>query len=283
MRIAVLMTCHNRCAKTIDCLKHLYKCVKPDNLVFEVFLVDDGCTDNTPVEVKFKFPDVHIIQGNGNLFWNRGMCLAWENAVEQGGFDGYLWLNDDTLINDDALQKILTLSLDNPNSNIVGTICSTDKTRITYGGFVKGKIISPNGSLQYCDKFNGNFVYIPSSVTEIVGYMDPFYRHSKGDSDYAIRTNLAGLKNIVGPIVGTCDRNPIGAIWNKGNIVERYKKLYSPLGNNPFEMYHICRLTSYPRALWGFVYLHVRVLMSFVIPQSLIKKYILHKDNRYSE
>lgn len=283
MNIAVLMTCHNRCEKTIDCLRHLYDNVKNDNLSYEVFLVDDACTDDTPKAVRNNYPDVHLINGDGTLFWNRGMCLAWETAVEVGNFDGYLWLNDDTMLNKDALAQLYALAIKHPNSNIVGTVCSSDMKCITYGGFQKGKIITPNGSLQYCDKFNGNIVFIPTSVTKIVGFMDSYYRHSKGDSDYAIRTNLAGLKNIVGPIIGTCDRNPIGAIWNKGNIIQRYKKLYSPLGNNPFEMYHICKKTSTLRAIWVFIYIHIRVLFSFVIPQSMIKKYIIHRDKRYSK
>ena len=40
------------------------------------------------------FPQVHIIKGDGNLFWNRGMYMAWQAAIKEKDYDFYLWLND---------------------------------------------------------------------------------------------------------------------------------------------------------------------------------------------
>jgi glycosyltransferase involved in cell wall biosynthesis len=62
--IAALITCHNRKAKTLACLSSLYNCTMPENYAFDVFLVDDGCTDGTADIIREKFPQINIIQGN---------------------------------------------------------------------------------------------------------------------------------------------------------------------------------------------------------------------------
>ena len=277
MKISVLLTCHNRKEKTLICLRKLFE-QDVRNVEFDVFLVDDGCTDGTAEAVREEFPKIHIIQGDGSLFWNRGMCLAWEEARKNGAHDAVLWLNDDTLLYPNAVQTLVDLSLQYPCANIIATIKETNGDRLSYGGYINDTIVVPDGTFKTCDKFNGNCVLIPVAVSNKIGYLDPYYRHSKGDSDYAIRSNLAGIKNIVAPVLGICDRNSPEPIWNKGNIVQRFKKLYSPLGKNPFEIYHIKRKTSFWGAIYGFVYIHIRLLATFIIPQKLFNKF---RKNRY--
>lgn len=281
MKIAVLMTCHDRKEKTINCLRNLFQQSLPSRIYIDVYLVNDGCTDGTEIAVKENFPQVIIIEGNGNLFWNRGMCLAWEEARKHNEYDAVLWLNDDTILFENALKEIIKLASQYPDSIIVASIASTDRKKVTYGGFINNKLIEPDGTLQICDKFNGNCVLVPATVSDIIGFLDPYYRHAKGDSDYSMRAYHAGIKNIISPIVGTCDRNPIAPIWNKGSIVNRFKKLYSPLGNNPKEIYHFYRKYSVVKACWYFFYIHLRVLLTFIIPQGLFSFYIKQTDRRY--
>ena len=78
--IAVLLTVFNRCEKTISCLKNLYAQKLPKNVSFDVWLTDDNCTDGTPLAVAKEYPEVHILTGEGILFWNRVMKNAWEAA-----------------------------------------------------------------------------------------------------------------------------------------------------------------------------------------------------------
>lgn len=268
MNIAVLLTCHNRKNKTLECLANLYKQNKVNNFSFDIYLVDDGSTDGTGEAVLDQFPEVNVIQGNGELFWNRGMCLAWETARENGNYDGVIWLNDDTLLYSNALEVLNNNITEHPNSIIVGTIESSQTPgHLTYGGRWKGNVVNPNNEVYECDKINGNFVLVPKTVSDRIGYLDPYYRHSIGDSDYGLRAKRNGVKVIVTPIVGSCDRNPTEPNWNKGTLIERFKKLYSPLGNNPFETFHYHKQFSYVKALAYFVYIHLRVLLSLVFPK----------------
>ena len=80
--IAVLMTCHDRREKTVSCLKALYGQELPSGVSLSVYLTDDGCTDGTVDAVKESFTNTHIIHGNGDLYWNRGMLAAWREAAK---------------------------------------------------------------------------------------------------------------------------------------------------------------------------------------------------------
>ena len=156
-----------------------------------------------------------------------------------------------------------------PGSNIVATIESAFTPGVlTYGGLIGDVIqVSTTTEIKTCDTFNGNFVFIPKEVSDKIGYLDPYYRHSFGDWDYSWRCRRAGIKSYVTPIVGTCERNPTEPKWNRGTLIQRFKKLYSPLGNNPLEIFHVFKADSILKASFLFVYIHIRVLLTFIFPK----------------
>src|SRR5688500_4668302 len=105
-QIAVLMTCHNRKALTLACLEMLRR--QPLFAAENLFLVDDGSSDGTGDAVRQAFPTANVVQGDGSLFWNGGMRLAWDRAKAAGrDFDFYLWLNDDVKLSPDALDMLV--------------------------------------------------------------------------------------------------------------------------------------------------------------------------------
>lgn len=240
--IAALLTVHNRKEKTLECLIQLMSQKIPDGFSLQVFLTNDGCTDGTPEAVKDYFPNVKIIDGDGTLFWNRGMYTAWEAAAKEKDFDFYLWLNDDTVLYDDAIVSLTYASkIYDDKSIIVGKTCSSlDSNTITYGGRdSSGKLIS-NTSITKCSFFNGNIVLIPMEVFIKVGYNDPFFRHSLGDFDYGKRAKKYGVDSYVtANFLGVCDVHSSLPIWCNPNktLKQRLKSFRSPLGNNPEEFF----------------------------------------------
>ncbi len=239
--IAVLITCHNRKTKTLACLDALYKCKVPEGYEYSIFLVDDGSTDGTSDAVIVSFPEVHIIQGTGNLYWNRGMYLAWKTASDTFDYDLYLWLNDDTFLYEDALIHLLSATKNfNSKAIIVGTTFTNNKI-ISYGGFdLRRRIIEPNGELQECDFFNGNCVLIPKHVFSKVGNLDYRFHHSLGDIDYGIRAGKINIKRyVIGQVIGACELHENSPKWLDKNelLISRLKALYSPLGCNPFQFF----------------------------------------------
>ena len=103
---SVLLTVFNRKEKTLQCLSRLFDQLPVEDLQIDVFLTDDGCTDGTAAAVENSFPSVHILKGNGDLFWNRGMLMAWKAAAETRNYEAYVWLNDDKYVYVDLLVSL---------------------------------------------------------------------------------------------------------------------------------------------------------------------------------
>lgn len=244
--IAVLLTVHNRMDKTKVCLSRLFAQEIPDSYSMDVYLTDDGCTDGTSEVVRKLFPQVHIVQGNGNLYWNRGMWTAWNVASKNRDYDYYLWLNDDTNLYDGAITTLLhNAETCHENAVIVGVTQDAKHTKITYGGRIKGQIPLPKGKPIKVDFFNGNIVLVPQSVFRILGNLDWYYTHSKGDFDYGMRAKKAGIGMYqCGEILGECEAHSSIDKWCNPEISlrKRWMAMWRPNGMPPHETFHFeCR------------------------------------------
>jgi GT2 family glycosyltransferase len=272
-KIAVLISCHNRKDKTIKCLNALYSQQGLEvNYRIAVFLVDDGSTDGTTESIKTKFPTVNIIQGDGNLYWNRGMHLAWKTAAATNDFDYYLWLNDDTIVFDNAIKTMLDSSKSLKKEAILcGCTQSFENKKITYGGRKNGMLIEPNGSLQQCDLINGNFVFVSRVVFHKVGMLDPLFHHGIGDYDYGLRAKKAGFDSFVTPVfIGYCEPNISINICFRENVpvLKRLKYLYSPLGVHPVIYFkYDKRHFGLKSGIKHFLSIHFHVLFPTLWPQ----------------
>lgn len=268
--IAVLIACHNRKEKTIQCLTHLFEQRGlNEDFKFEVFLVDDGSTDGTGESVKIHFPEVTIIQGDGTLFWNRGMFKAWERAAKTKDYDFYVWLNDDVFLYENAFQLLFTSSeKSNDQAIICGATCESLSGKVSYSGRLKSasKPIIPNGNFQECEIVNGNFLLVPQAVYSTIGNLDWKFRHAIGDFDYGLRAQKAGFKCYVTPFfVGICESNPSLPKWclTTTPIIKRFQLLYSPLGNAvpiPFFIYEKRHFGLFT-AIKHFSTIHIRALI----------------------
>lgn len=232
MRIAALLTCFNRKEKTKRCLSSLFS-ILPN---CDVYLVDDGSTDKTVDMVHSLFPKVNVINGNGNLFWSRGMYTAWKEAVK-GKYDYYLWLNDDIELYPYFFEELLECNRQKGGDCIItGLIEDFEKTTILYGGSDENKtLIQANGSPQKVTHMNGNVVLVPESVVDKIGIMDPKLHHDLGDVDY-------GLTAIENGINVYTTRKPVAAGYSNDfcrvrkwgvSLKQRLRKLNSPLGSPP--------------------------------------------------
>lgn len=236
MRIAVLMTCYNRRETTLRCLKRLLGEVEGEHWKVDVFFVDDGSTDGTYDEVK-KLGEgeqwkIHLIMGTGELFWCKGMNLAWKTAGE--GYDGYLWLNDDVELGEGAIAGILKDAAEvGGESAIVGAFLD-GRGKMTYGVMENWRWIDPTGKpRETTGDISGNLVYVPRKVMEKVGIIADCYSHAYGDYDYSLRMRKAGVKYyLASRICGRCDNNKPDYALEAKSLAERVKCLFKPNGHN---------------------------------------------------
>jgi GT2 family glycosyltransferase len=258
--IATLITCYNRKQKTLDSLKSLFSQSGCLEVSLSVYLVDDGSTDGTAEAVKEIYPLVTTIEGDGNLFWNGGMRMAFAAALDRD-YDYYLWLNDDTLLYPEALKVLLhtadTIAHHNSQATIVGSTRDPETGIFTYGGMVRESwwrplqfpLVEPGDDPKPCDTASGNCVLIPRSVAKVVGNLDPAFTHYMGDIDYGLRTQKQGGTVWIAPgYIGTCSQNlrPRSWIQTSSDLpwYQQWQRLGQPKGLNFREV------TLMPLAEW---------------------------------
>lgn len=274
--VAVLMTCHNRMQKTLACMEALFRQTARDKAHLEIFLVDDGSTDGTGAAVSASYPETHVIYGDGTLFWNRGMYRAFAESLEKG-FDYYLWLNDDTYLYPDALEKMLathaSLAEAGSPASIVAASTRDPRTgEFTYGGYRRAgwlnpldlRPIPPEETPIRCDAICGNCVLIPKEVVARIGNMDPHYEHRWGDVDYGLRARAAGCELWMGPgYLADCEGNPKADRWRDRSLPlrMRFKELHSLKGVGKRDWVRYVR--KHGGAFWPFIW--VRPYLRIII------------------
>jgi GT2 family glycosyltransferase len=238
----------------------------PTGYLLDVFLVDDGSTDGTSQAVHEDYPQVNIIKGDGNLFWNRGMHKAWEKAAQAKNYDYYLWLNDDTFLFKNALEVMLSAADSTEyKSIIVAASCSKVTGALTYSGFLSnGNHIVPVDELVEAHTFHGNCVLISNLVFQKVGNLDPLFHHSIGDMDYGLRAIKYGIKSMIAPgFLANCETHDTLPQWCIPSVflMKRIRSLYSPLGNNqPYYYFRfVLRHYGVRLALRCFFSMHLRL------------------------
>ncbi|MBE0573823.1 glycosyltransferase family 2 protein [Candidatus Dojkabacteria bacterium] len=242
MKVAILITSHNRKGKTIACLESIKNLNYPLKILIDIFLVDDGSIDGTGEAVKAKFPQVKVIQGDGNLFWAGGMNRAWKEALKQK-FDGFLLLNDDTILFPSALDEIIETHKEaqeryKQEGIYIGTTQDPTTHKYTYGGHkiinkFNGKstpVIPEKGKSKECDFANANIMFVSKSVVDTIGVLCERFTHAVADYDYTLRVSKKGIPVLVCPsYLGTCEDDH-GNNWLSANttLKERIKYLKSP-------------------------------------------------------
>lgn len=235
------MTCFNRADTTEKSISAIYKSDIPKDISFAIYLTDDGSTDDTSNRISQKFPTVNIIKGNGHLYWNGGMRLAFEKAIKNN-YDMYLWLNDDTILYQNAIKSLISTANTNKKSAlIIGSTQSNIDGNVTYGGKLrtsfwhpfKYELVTPTNTSISCDTMNGNCVLIPQEVVDSIGNLDANFIHTIGDIDYGLRAKKAGFQILVMPgYAGLCNKNPpINTFADSNlNLPNRYKNLFGKKG-----------------------------------------------------
>lgn len=251
-RIAVLLAAHNRRAMTVRALESL----KPAAAQFDltIVLLDDASTDGTAEAALAIWPGAIVLSGDGNCFWNGGMHKAWTHALSLE-VDGYLWLNDDVVLDADAMERLAQqwhAQGGVKHAFVLVGATRDDSNRVSYGGqrrvpspfALKFERLPMADGLQLAETFNGNIVLVSQATVERIGINDPGFLHAMGDIDYGLRAKAGGIPILVLPgTLGLCNNNaPIR--YNQGTLRERWRKMTSHRGIPPRSWWLLTRRHS---------------------------------------
>ncbi len=123
--ISVIIVSYNVKNYLEACLTSLFE--HPTRCTFDVWVVDNASTDGSSDMVRDQFPEVHLIQNQGNV----GFASANNQAIRQCKGRYVFMLNPDTLAYENALDPLVDFLDKNPKTGAVGS-----------------RLLNPDGSLQ---------------------------------------------------------------------------------------------------------------------------------------
>jgi GT2 family glycosyltransferase len=131
----------------LDCLSSIYETTK--GLEFEIYVVINNSSDDSMQAIREKFPEVKLIINNKMLGFTHNHNMVMRRAQSKY----ILVLNDDTLIDEGALGKMVNFMELSPEVGILGC-----------------KILNPDGSRQWsCGKsFSHKFEYYKTGVLQSI-------------------------------------------------------------------------------------------------------------------
>ena len=141
MDISVIIVSYNTAALTLNCLDSL-RSARGEK---EIFLVDNASTDHSVAAVREQFPTVTLIANSEN----HGFGAANNQALKTCRGRYVIFLNPDTAVREDALQKALSFMDAHPQIGMAGA-----------------RILNPDGTLQ-----------------ESVSYRYPSEKFAHGETD----------------------------------------------------------------------------------------------------
>lgn len=245
-RLVVVLACYNRVKSTLRCLASLEaELVQLTGIEAEIFLLDDASPDGTAQAVRAGHPLVHVIDGTGSLFWNRGMHRAIEAAKAAGPFDALLFLNDDIELLPGALGRALAifaqLNRERPTI-LVGAICDeagqtiySGQRRTSRNNPLRVERVEPSDQPEPCDTGNGNFLLFPAATMLLQGNLDPTFGHSIGDYDLVYRAARDGDRVMVAPghvAVGHLNRSATEILY--GSTLRQRWRFYFGQRGDPY-------------------------------------------------
>src|ERR1035438_10494703 len=137
IRIVAIIPTFNRKNHLKDILNDLYN-QELNNYTMEIIVIVDGSTDGTLEMLKTEYPDVNIIQGNGNWWYTKSMNEGFKFGLKLKA-DFFLTLNDDITINSEYIKILLNDYGLLESKSILGSISFTNTLpyKVTFPGVKK--------------------------------------------------------------------------------------------------------------------------------------------------
>jgi GT2 family glycosyltransferase len=217
-KIGIIIPVFNKIDFTKKCLHNLNEVFSTDKetgLCYEIIVVDDASTDGTGTWIKANYSNVHVLNGDGNLWWSGGINMGAEFAIEKLNCNYLLLWNNDIQVEADYFKTILHLIDKYDTNTIIGSkIFADNNKKIVWsmgGSFdpirghnlMNGFMVTDHDQLKIpteADWLTGMGTLVPAQVVKKIGYWDQInFPQYYGDAEFTYRAKTKGFKNIVIP------------------------------------------------------------------------------------
>lgn len=242
-RIEIVAPVYNRREITLQCLRSLSK-INKTGLDIHVIIVDDGSTDGTGRAIKNEFPEVQILEGDGNLWFTEGTNVGVREALKYKP-DYVLTMNDDQVFDSEFLQCLVETAEKNPGSLVGPLLLLWDTPHKLFQVAPKWQTLSggwrhwrhqtiwtvPENTWKV-ELIVGNCLLLPASAIEKAGLMNSKRYPNFGDAEYTPRLRKKGWTLLIDPRARVfCQPNNTPAKITKMNKREQLDALILNLGH----------------------------------------------------
>jgi GT2 family glycosyltransferase len=206
MKIYTIIVTYNG-SKWIDkCFGSLTK----SNIPLKILAIDNASTDNTPLFIKEKFPQVEVIETGQNLGFGKANNIGLEIAAKNNANFVFL-LNQDAWIEPATIEKLVNVSIQHPEFGIISPLQlngSNDYFEQSFKKYLGENNTSGFLSDLYFDRlkdiYQTNYTnaaswLITAECLKRVGGFNPLFFHYGEDDEYLNRCKYKGLKIGIAP------------------------------------------------------------------------------------
>ncbi len=242
-RIEIVTPVHNRREITLQCLRSCAR-IEKEGLDIHIVIVDDGSTDGTGKAIKKEFPNVEVVQGNGNLWFTEGTNVGVRTALKHKP-DYVLMMNDDQVFDSKFLKYMVETAESFPRSIIGSLLLLWDEPHKLFQVAPVWK--TWKGGWQHYDRQTiwtipkkpwevdlivGNCVLVPVQAILEEGLMNSKRYPNFGDVEYTPRLKKKGWKLLIEPRARVfCQPNNVPPKVSEMSLKKKFDVLFLNLGN----------------------------------------------------
>jgi N-acetylglucosaminyl-diphospho-decaprenol L-rhamnosyltransferase len=192
MDISIIIVSYNTNKLIIDCLDSLQK---PSEIKKEIFIIDNASTDETVKTISVRFPAVNLIANNEN----KGFGAANNQAIPSCRGKYLLFLNPDTTVAEDTLQKSFLYMETNKHVGLAGfNMLNPDgshqpsvSNRYPGEKYTRAELADLKGPIACV--LGAAMIARPHIITQLGGFDEDFFLYGE-DQDLCLRIRRLGYQ-----------------------------------------------------------------------------------------
>ncbi len=202
----IVLVDYNGLEDTRKCLRSL----TGQSSAAQTIVVDNASQVDVTEALKAEFPWAHLIRSTTNGGWAGGNNIGMKYAMKQGA-DLVILLNNDTVVDPEFVTRLVAAANAYPEFGIIGPVIrfmdpphevQTDGVQFNRPdkpGFFQRQEIKLTTAIppkvMEVDIVNGCCLMVSRKVVEAIGYVDEEFFLIHEESDFCLRSQVAGFKN----------------------------------------------------------------------------------------